>query len=33
VDYWLGLPIKELMEWFVALAEQLEQEHEAQERG
>jgi hypothetical protein len=33
VDYWLGLPIIELLEWFVTLADQLEQEHAAQERS
>jgi hypothetical protein len=33
VEYWLELPIPELLEWLAALAEQLREEQDAQERG
>jgi len=33
VDYWLGLPIIELLSWLADLAEQLESDHKAQEQA
>jgi hypothetical protein len=32
VDYWLGLPIPELLKFLLELAEQVETEREASER-
>jgi hypothetical protein len=32
VDFWLGLPIHELVSYLVELGEQLEQENKAMER-
>jgi membrane protein YqaA with SNARE-associated domain len=30
VDYWMGLPINELVQWLTELCDQLREEHEAQ---
>jgi plasmid maintenance system antidote protein VapI len=33
VNYWMELPVYEVVQWLLELAKQLEEEHEARKKG